>query len=239
MGVMYEGYYIVSPDEREIAFPDPITSLHDIVAVGGSLTTTNLINAYSNGIFPWYNEDEPILWQSPHERFVLPVDSIHVGRSMRKLMKHSEFTVKADTNFEAVIRSCQSMNREGQDGTWITEEIVNSYIELHQLGFAHSVECFDLEDKLVGGLYGIAIGNYFFGESMFTKVDNASKVAFLSMVKKLPLFGITMIDCQAYTENMARYGAFELPREEFISKLRADLAGSRELTGSWSEFFYC
>ena len=229
------GYYFLVENGNS-NFPEPLEAIDDIVAVGGEITVQRLLEAYSNGIFPWYDESMPILWQSPMERFVLPLEKLHIGKSMRKWMKRNPYRITSDTCFKDVIKNCRKIKREGQDGTWITPAVVNGYCKLFEMGYAHSVECW-LEEKLVGGLYGVSLGNYFFGESMFSYADNASKTAFITLTEKMPELHLDMIDCQAYTENMARYGAENVSREVFIKKLRKDLAVNKTNKCKWTNYF--
>ena len=203
-------------DKEDIWFPDPYNAPGDYpLAIGGDLSPERLIFAYSLGIFPWYSEDEPILWWSPDPRMVLFPDELKISRSLKKVLKNKGFEVRFNTAFEDVIKNCATVKRKGQDGTWLTPEMIEAYIKLHKLGFAHSVETY-LEGKLVGGLYGVAIGGVFFGESMFHKVSNASKVAFVHLVRRLKEKGFDIIDCQQSTPHMARFGAREIPRKEFL-----------------------
>ena len=224
---------IVWLDKNDIWFPDPSTAPGDFpLAAGGDLSPERLLFAYSLGIFPWYSEDEPILWWSPDPRMVLFPDNLKISRSLKKVLKNKGFTVKFDTNFEEVIKSCAYVPRPGQDGTWLNADMIDAYIELHKLGYAHSVETY-LDGKLVGGLYGIALGGTFFGESMFHKVSDASKVAFVYLVRKLKELDFDMIDCQQSTPHMARFGAVEIPRKEFLEKLSKSLK-KPTIRGKWS-----
>ena len=203
-------------DKEDIWFPDPYSAPGDYpLAIGGDLSPERLIFAYSLGIFPWYSEGEPILWWSPDPRMVLFPDELKISRSLKKVLKNKSFEVRFNTAFEEVIKNCATVKRKGQDGTWLTPEMIKAYIRLHKLGFAHSVETY-LEGKLVGGLYGVAIGGVFFGESMFHKVSDASKVAFVHLVNRLKEKDFDIIDCQQSTPHMARFGAREIPRKEFL-----------------------
>ncbi len=225
---------IVWLDKNDIWFPDPSTAPGDFpLAAGGDLSPERLLFAYSLGIFPWYSEDEPILWWSPDPRMVLFPDNLKISRSLKKVLKNKGFTVKFDTNFEEVIKSCAYVPRPGQDGTWLNADMIDAYIELHKLGYAHSVETY-LDGKLVGGLYGIALGGTFFGESMFHKVSDASKVAFVHLVRKLKELDFDMIDCQQSTPHMARFGAVEIPRKEFLERLSNSLK-KPTIRGKWSD----
>ncbi|MGO3238794.1 MAG: leucyl/phenylalanyl-tRNA--protein transferase [Psychroflexus halocasei] len=207
--------------DNTLSFPHP-EQTHEtgILALGGDLSPERLILAYQNGIFPWYSDDEPLLWWSPDPRMVLFPDELKVSKSMRKLFRDQKFKVTFNQDFESVIRACAEIPRQGQDGTWITEEMIESYLKLHQLGYAQSVEVYENE-KLVGGLYGIHLKEkaVFCGESMFTKVSNASKYGFISLVRKLQEEGVQLIDCQIYTAHLASLGAKEISREAFLSYL--------------------
>ncbi len=204
-------------------FPTPDLAEEDgLLAVGGDLSPERLILAYKMGIFPWYSEGSPILWWSPDPRLILLPDELNVSRSLRQFIKKNLYTVTMDRAFEEVITSCARVHREKDGGTWITREMIDAYIELHRLGFAHSVETW-FEDELVGGLYGVSLGGAFFGESMFTRMSNASKVAFVALVEQLKRWGFLMIDCQVTTEHLIRFGAKEIPRKEFLKLLRKAL----------------
>lgn len=202
-------------------FPNTSSALDDpngLLAVGGDLSPARLLAAYSHGIFPWYSPGQPILWWSPSPRMVLQPQNLHIGRSNQKLLAKSPFEIRVDTAFEQVIRHCAEVFRPDQDGTWITQEIQYAYIEMHRLGYAHSIESW-LNDELVGGLYGMAIGRAFFGESMFSLVSSASKVAFLTIAQQLQRWNYELIDCQIYTDYLASFGAQEIPREQFETLL--------------------
>ena len=189
-----------------------------LVAVGGTLTAARLLEAYQGGIFPWYEEGQPVLWHSPDPRMVLRPRALCVNRSLRKVLRRGRFTVRMDTAFDAVIRACARVPREGQDGTWITPEMIDAYSELHTMGHAHSVEAWEGED-LVGGLYGVSVGAIFCGESMFARESDASKVAFVYLVRQLEDWGFQLIDCQVYTEHLERFGAEEVRRTSFLDAL--------------------
>jgi len=198
---------------KELVFPPVHLSDDDgLLAVGGDLSAERLLLAYRSGIFPWYNEP-PILWWSPDPRFVLFPSELKVSASMRQILKKQVFRITFNQNFAAVIRGCRRAPRKGQDGTWITNAIERAYIQLHEQGYAHSVECW-LEDKLVGGLYGIRLGSCFFGESMFAQVSNASKAAFITFVQSHN--DLTLVDCQVHTEHLATLGARFINRDEFL-----------------------
>ncbi|MDR6299474.1 leucyl/phenylalanyl-tRNA--protein transferase [Mesonia maritima] len=202
-------------------FPDPsLAEAEGLLAVGGNLSTERLLAAYQKGIFPWYEKDQPILWWSPDPRMVLFPEDLKVSKSMKKLFKKDFFQITYNQNFEEVIKNCAEIKREGQDDTWITLEMISAYIQLHKKGFATSVEVWQ-NKKLVGGLYGIYLKEkrLFCGESMFTKVSNASKYGFISLVNKLKKEDIKLIDCQVYTKHLASLGAKEISREAFLSYL--------------------
>lgn len=201
-------------------FPDPIFANKDgLLAIGGDLSAQRLCSAYENGIFPWYNSEDPILWWSPDPRMVLFPSELHISKSMKKLLKDQAFELTYNKAFEQVIRHCSSVVRLGQDGTWLGEEMIQAYIELHQQKMAHSVEVWQ-EGQLVGGFYGVRVRNIFCGESMFSLVSNASKYGFISFVKNSP--DIKLIDCQVYSDHLASLGAREIPREEFLKILKTN-----------------
>lgn len=189
-----------------------------LLAVGGSLTPTRLLNAYRLGIFPWYSEGRPIMWWSPDPRIVLFPGHIKISRSLGKILRGQRFTVSADTDFAAVISACAKPRGVGNDGTWITPAMHEAYCKLHALGPAHSIEVWQ-EGKLVGGLYGVAIGRVFYGESMFTAVSNASKVALVALAVQLQRWEFALIDCQVVTAHLTQFGAVEIPRTSFSELL--------------------
>ncbi|MBB6236726.1 leucyl/phenylalanyl-tRNA--protein transferase [Pedobacter sp. AK013] len=199
-------------------FPDPALAEEDgLLAIGGDLSTERLLIAYSNGIFPWFSEGEPILWYSPHERCVIYPDKIKISKSMQKILNQQVFKITFDQAFADVIRNCATIERKGQDGTWITNEMQGAYISLHQQGYAHSVEVW-LEDKLVGGLYGLKVNRVFCGESMFSHVSNASKAALIFLSR----MNIDLIDCQLPNDHLTSLGAEMIPRETFMHILTMD-----------------
>jgi leucyl/phenylalanyl-tRNA---protein transferase len=217
---------------RRLAFPPPeLADESGLLAVGGDLSPRRLLLAYSLGIFPWYGEDLPILWHSPDPRMVLEPDRLVVSRSLRKEMRRGRFQLRLDTAFAEVIRACAETRRPDQSGTWITDEMLDAYIELHRLGYAHSAEAW-LGDDLAGGLYGVNVGGVFFGESMFARASDASKVAFVALVEQLKRWGIGLIDCQVHTEHLARFGAEEWSRRRFLGALAATLEAPTRL-GPW------
>jgi leucyl/phenylalanyl-tRNA--protein transferase len=204
-------------------FPPPdYADPSGLLAVGGDLSSERLLEAYRLGVFPWYSDDQPILWWSPDPRLVLQLGDFKVSRSLSKTLKSRIFQVTFDHAFEDVIGACSSIPREGQSGTWITKEMKEAYIHLHGLGYAHSVESW-LGGKLAGGLYGVSLGKAFFGESMFHLETDASKVALATLVEKLKIWNFDFIDSQMTTEHMLRLGAKELPRRIFLKRLQSAL----------------
>jgi leucyl/phenylalanyl-tRNA--protein transferase len=208
---------------EEPIFPPPdYADPSGLLAVGGDLSKERLLEAYRLGIFPWYSEDQPILWWSPDPRLVLDLKDFIISRSLRKTLKKGVFQVTFDRAFEEVIQACAAVPRLGQNGTWITEEMRKAYINLHGLGYAHSVESW-FGGKLAGGLYGVSLGKAFFGESMFHLKTDASKVALATLVEKLNSWDFQFIDSQMTTEHMVRLGAKELPRRIFLKRLQSAL----------------
>lgn len=204
----------------DMPLPPPETAGEgSLVAIGGGLCAARLNEAYRTGIFPWYQEGQPVLWHCPETRMVLPTEALVVNRSLQKSMRRQHFQLTMDTAFESVIRACAAAPREGQDGTWITDDMIEAYVELHQQGDAHSVEAWR-DGELVGGLYGVGVGAMFCGESMFAKESDASKVAFVAFVRQLQRWGVRLVDCQVYTEHLERFGAFEITRADFLQALR-------------------
>ncbi len=199
--------------------PIEFTSPEGILAIGGDLSVERLLLAYKSGIFPWYNEGEPVIWYSPERRMVLFPEKLKVSKSMQQLIRKDKFQITFNTCFSKVISNCKTINRKDQQGTWITAEMQQAYIKLHELGKAKSVEVW-LDDELVGGLYGIDLGNdVFCGESMFSKVSNTSKVAFIYLVEKLKKENYKLLDCQVYNMHLASLGAEEISRTEFLKYL--------------------
>ena len=210
-------------------FPDVDTALEDpngLLAAGGDLSPQRLLDAYAHGIFPWYSQGEPILWWSPDPRMVFATDMAHVSTRLRRWLRSCDWTVRADTAFVQVMRACAAP-RATQRGTWITREILDAYTELHELGYAHSVEIYDSE-RLVGGIYGVAVGHMFFGESMFSAATNASKVALLALCRVLCGWGFPLLDAQVESPHLLTLGAFNMPRKQF----RAEVARLCAMTGS-------
>lgn len=252
--------------EESFPFPDPRSADESgIVCTGGNLSPGLLLSAYAQGIFPWFSDNEPLLWWSPDPRFVLYPERLHVSDTMRKLMRRFQagklppqaaaaawslggaevapeaaasggaLELSLDRDFPAVIRACSGSPRPGQRGTWITEDMIEAYIELHRLGYAHSAEA-RLGGVLVGGLYGVSLGSVFFGESMFSLVPDASKAAFIPLVLRLREEGFTLVDSQVYTDHLAGLGAEEIPREEYLRLLAAALLAPTR-RGDWGSLF--
>lgn len=216
----------------EVGFPDPHLASDDgLLAMGGDLSPERLILAYASGIFPWYSEGEPILWWSPNPRMVVYPQKFKVSKSLRQLIKRQTFEVRIDTHFEMVIHECAKMERENQEGTWITPEMEAAYLKLHKAGFAHSFETYQ-KGELVGGLYGISIGKAFFGESMFHQVSNASKVAYYHLVQFALQHDFQVIDAQQETDHLKSLGGELMERSDFLSLLDQVIA-SPTIRGSW------
>lgn len=205
---------------HRLLFPDVEKADDDgLLAVGGDLSPERLLLAYKNGIFPWFNEDSMILWWSPDPRMVLFPNKIKISKSMAQVIKSNKFRITWNTQFEEVVNACSAIKRKGQAGTWITPEMKSAYLKLHQMGIAKSIEVWE-NDNLVGGLYGIDLGNVFCGESMFSRKSNASKFAFISLAKELQQKEYKLIDCQVYTAHLESLGAEEIPRKRFIKILK-------------------
>jgi leucyl/phenylalanyl-tRNA---protein transferase len=223
----------VRPLGRALAFP-PVEQAEDgLLAVGGDLSPERLLLAYRSGIFPWYDDTLPILWHSPDPRCVIRVDGMHVGRTLRRVLAKETYEIRYDASFERVIRACQKTPRVGQDGTWITEEMVQAYVRLHRLGYAHSVEAWQ-DAELAGGLYGVSLGRVFFGESMFSWAPNASKVALVRLAERVAAWGFPIIDAQVPTPHTVAMGAEEWPRSQFLTLLRSEVVHPTR-RGSWAE----
>lgn len=225
--------FVLKSDATDFRFPPAdLASPEGLLAVGGDLRAERLLEAYRHGIFPWYNDDQPILWWSPDPRAVLFPDKLKISRSLRKTIRHNEFTVTLDTRFRDVMQACAGPRPQYPlGGTWITPEMLDAYVRLHELGFAHSVETWQ-DDKLVGGLYGVALGGVFFGESMFSHATDASKVALATLVRQLQAWAFQLIDCQLPTPHLFSLGAEEIRRREFLERLAAGLA-LPERRGTW------
>ncbi|MBP6758644.1 MAG: leucyl/phenylalanyl-tRNA--protein transferase [Flavobacterium sp.] len=205
---------------KELFFP-PVSNanLDGILAIGGDLSPERLLLAYKSGIFPWFEDDEPIIWWSPNPRMVLFLDELVVSKSMRNILNRNLFKVTFNWNFRDVISNCQQVKRNGQNGTWITNDMIEAYCKLNELGIAKSVEVWQ-NDELVGGLYGIDLGHIFCGESMFSKVSNASKVAFIALANQLKKDNYKVLDCQVYNEHLESLGCREIDRTEFMEMLK-------------------
>ncbi len=212
-------------NENSSLFPDvelALTEPDGLLAVGGDLSVKRLIAAYQQGIFPWYSEGQPILWWSPDPRMVLKPAEIKVSRSLAKTIRKQDVQITFDQNFKDVISACSESRLEKgkrQDETWILDDMIEAYIKLHETGYAHSVECWQ-DGQLVGGLYGIAIGKVFFGESMFTRISDASKIAFVFLANQLEQWNFKLIDCQVYTSHLESLGATMIPRQQFLSLIQ-------------------
>jgi leucyl/phenylalanyl-tRNA---protein transferase len=220
------GYYQlphgrVAAIEADCFFPplsEALAEPNGLVAIGGDLSPARLLSAYKQGIFPWFNEDEPTMWWSPNPRMVLFPEELKISHSLKKTLKHNLFEIRMNTSFRAVISACSKAPRNGQAGTWISPNMIEAYCQLQDLGFAISAESW-LDNKLVGGCYGIKIGRMFYGESMFHHATDASKVAFVHLVSHLKNQGVGMIDCQMKTTLLASFGGREIPRDEFVQNL--------------------
>ena len=206
---------------KELYFP-PVdeASIEGVLAIGGDLSVERLMLAYRSGIFPWFNEDEPILWWSPPERMVVAPSIYKVSKSIRNLLNQNKFKVTFNQNFKEVILGCQQIERLGQEGTWLSDDFIDSYTKLHEMGIAKSVEVWQ-NDELVGGLYGVDMGHIFCGESMFSKVPNASKIAFVLLINYLKENNYKLLDCQVHNDHLEKLGAFEISRETFMKVLKS------------------
>jgi len=216
----------------KLIFPSPELAEKDgLLCVGGDLSEERLLLAYSMGIFPWYSAGDPILWWSPDPRLVLLPRDLKISRSLRQVLKNNIYEITMDAAFPEVIRNCAGARRSGNEGTWITAEMIEAYIQLHRSGVAHSIESWQ-NGELAGGLYGVALGGVFFGESMFAKKDNASKVAFAALVQQLIKWDFALVDCQVTTRHLISFGAREIPRSEFTQRIRKALK-IPEKKGDW------
>ncbi|HIJ83776.1 MAG TPA: leucyl/phenylalanyl-tRNA--protein transferase [Magnetococcales bacterium] len=221
--------------------PASMAEGNGLLAVGGDLSSQRLLAAYSGGIFPWFSEGDPLLWWSPDPRLVLEPGWLHVSGSLKKTIKRGIFSITFDQAFADVIKACACAGRPEGRGTWITRGMMDAYIRLHELGHAHSVEAWmsvDGQSRLAGGLYGVAMGGCFFGESMFYDFPDASKVAFVTLVKQLEAWGFSIIDCQMTTQHLLRFGAREISREKFLQSLEQSLRNS-VFQGRWSHHPSC
>ncbi len=218
---------------HKIEFPSPHFAEEDgLLAVGGCLSEERLLLAYKMGIFPWFSESDPVLWWSPDPRLVLYPKELRVSKSLQKVIRKKQFHLTMDTAFTRVIKACASSRTQNDEGTWLTEDMIASYIKLHESGFAHSVEAW-YKGELTGGLYGVSLGRCFFGESMFTRISNASKVAFVALVHFLEKLSFDLIDCQITTGHMVRFGAKEVERAIFLKQVEDSLRFSTK-KGMWS-----
>jgi len=221
---------------EDLIFPPPhLAEKNGLLGVGGDLREERLLLAYSIGIFPWYSEGEPILWWSPDPRLVLFLDKLKISRSLKQTIKKGIYRVTMDEAFENVIKECAQVHLTKDGNTWITSEMIDAYIRLHKSGYAHSVEVWNKEE-LSGGLYGVSLGKAFFGESMFTKKTDASKVALVYLVRHLKNWNFDFIDCQVPTQHLIRMGACEIPRSEFLQLLRKALTAPT-IRGKWNVSF--
>lgn len=230
-----QGPFWLDADGDPAHFPDPYYAMDEpngLLAVGGDLTPARLLNAYRQGIFPWYSDGQPIMWWSPAPRAVLFPDELRISRSLHKSLRRGHFQLSLDRDFSAVIEACSSM-RADQGGTWITSEMKQAYLRLHQIGFAHSVEVWQ-NNILVGGLYGVSMGKVFFGESMFSRVSDASKVALVHLVRHLQGWDFALIDCQVGSPHLFTLGASEIPREDFLVLLDQYCEPIESHQGNWS-----
>lgn len=219
---MQQAPYLLHPGDPDKTFPDVGLALREpdgLLAIGGDLSSDRILAAYRRGIFPWFGEGQPILWWSPDPRTVIYPDQLKISRSLRKVLRRGQFRVTFDQDFEQVVHHCAAPRR-GSSGTWITAEMAEAYIRLFEQGYAHSIETRE-GDRLVGGLYGLSIGRVFFGESMFSLVTDASKVAFAHLLRQLHAWDFGLVDCQVYSEHLASLGAAEIPRSRFVRQLRS------------------
>ncbi len=208
--------------DHRLVFPPVDLADDGLLAVGGDLRPERLLLAYSQGIFPWYGKNLPILWHSPDPRMVLYPDELVVQRSLRKAIRRRPYELRLDSAFGEVLRGCAEAPRPGQNGTWLIPDMISAYQRMHELGFAHSAEAWQ-DGELVGGLYGVSLGGCFYGESMFARAPDASKIAFVAIVRQLAAWRMPLIDCQVHTDHLERFGAREIPRAEFLGQLRAAL----------------
>lgn len=224
--------YFLSED---LIFPAPkYASSEGLLAIGGDLSPERLILAYQQGIFPWYASGQPIMWWSPDPRLVLYPEKINISKRLKRIIRQQSFAITMDTAFNAVIQNCAAVNRKGGQGTWIVDDMIAAYCRLHDFGFAHSVEAW-IGEELAGGLYGVSLGRCFFGESMFALKSNASKVAFVALVEHLNRHDFAIVDCQVTTDHLIRFGAKEIPRDQFLMELEEALRFPT-LRGSWGDY---
>lgn len=228
----FDATELIRRTRNHYTFPDPARApRRKPLAWGGDLSPGRLISAYAQGIFPWFSEDEPILWWSPDPRFVLFPEETRISSSLLRESRHHRWEIRIDSAFAEVVRACASVPRPGQEGTWITDDMMAAYTQLHEEGFAHSFEAWT-DGQLAGGLYGISLGRAFFGESMFFHQPNASKVAFVHFLHWIRHHRFTVTDCQVHTDHLARFGAEEVPRRRFLRMLATALDGPT-LRGRW------
>jgi leucyl/phenylalanyl-tRNA--protein transferase len=209
-------------DDR-LVFPPVHLAEDGLLALGGDLRPERLLLGYTKGIFPWYAENLPILWHSPDPRMIMTTRDLIVQKSLRKVIRRRPYILRMDTAFGQVLEGCSGVPRPGQSGTWLIPEMVDAYTRLHELGFAHSIEAWTEDGQLAGGLYGVSLGAAFFGESMFARQPDASKVAYVACVRQLDAWGIGLIDCQVHTEHLERFGAYEVPRLNYLELLAVAL----------------
>lgn len=227
------------PDDPAAAFPPAARALREpdgLLAVGGDLSPLRLLNAYRGGIFPWYSDGQPILWWSPDPRLVFRTDAVRLSSRLRRALRRCDWRIRADTAFEAVIGACANTPRPGQSGTWITAQMQAAYLRLHHLGHAHSIEVWDGQGRLAGGLYGVAIGRMFFGESMFSACSGGSKVALAGLARRLHTWGWPLLDAQVENPHLLSLGGERWPRERFLDEV-ARLGGLEDATQSWTDRF--
>lgn len=219
---------------QDLIFPDPQEADDDgLLAVGGDLSPSRVLLAYHYGIFPWYSDDQPYMWWSPNPRMLLFPQQFHVSKTLKRKLKSERYQVRFDTKFETVIRACAEIPRSHEKGTWITEEMMEVYTELHRMGYGHSVEVYD-DGKLIGGQYGLSLGKAFFGESMFSYEKDGSKIAFANLAALLKIWDFDFIDCQLPTDHLKSLGAAEVPRTEYLQRLDETL-GFEHHRCSWSD----
>jgi leucyl/phenylalanyl-tRNA--protein transferase len=216
-----------------LEFPPGHHADEGLLAIGGDLSPERLLSAYRSGIFPWYSEGQPILWHCPDPRCVLPLEGLHIGRSLRRTLAKRIYDLRFDTAFDEVVLACSTVARAGQEGTWITREMASAYGALHRLGYAHSVEAWQ-EGALVGGLYGVSLGRMFFGESMFTRRPDASKVALVTLAKRISQWGFSLMDAQVANPHTLAMGAEEWPRSRFLRRLKDELTHPTR-RGDWGK----
>ena len=225
--------YLLSEDN--FYFPNPKEAEDGVIAIGGNLSPQRLINAYSSGIFPWYNPNEPILWWSPDPRCIIRHEDLRISKSMKQLFKKQQFRVSFDTGFQKVMEECANARYKDRTDTWINREMIQSYTVLHELGLAHSVEVWNEKNELIGGLYGLAMGACYFGESMFYKESNASKYGFIALMQKLKENNFDLIDCQIYNPHLGSLGAGLISREAYLNEL-AYFIQIKKTLGKWTSW---